>query len=325
MEVNNKMTITCDKINLKKGSKGEDVKELQTILQNKGYYVGRIDGYYGDMTLNAVIRLQKAQGNTPDGWFGKKTCQKLHQTSGASKTVTKNSTNSNNCAGQKFSKNELYNAGQTLKKHIGNNDNYPNYITMTALDGVKYDVPRSIYMGLLEGRNLFAIRRGRLPNWVQANSTANNPLCFDHQNNAYNCGPTSLSMCMQMMGEYIPENQLAREAGTTRNGTGPAQLKAVAKKHGYTLTEINRNSLAVNESLKKCRPVLMHINTAYAGGRSCLGYIHRYGHYIMCYRVNSNGSYELCDPTKGFKTCRASSIDNARSGSFMKYYSLSVD
>ena len=71
------MTLNCKNINLKKGSKGDTVKELQTILQEKKLYNGKIDGEYGPLTETAVKKLQKQQGNTQDGWFGPKTCQKL--------------------------------------------------------------------------------------------------------------------------------------------------------------------------------------------------------------------------------------------------------
>ena len=74
----------CTKVNLRKGSKGDTVKELQTKLKELGYYDGKIDGDYGELTEEAVKKLQTAQGNTPDGWFGSKTCQKLQ-----TKTITK--------------------------------------------------------------------------------------------------------------------------------------------------------------------------------------------------------------------------------------------
>lgn len=73
------MTLNCEKVNLKKGSKGDEVKELQTILKQKGYYTRQVDGDFGTYTETAVKQLQKAQGNTQDGWFGPKTCKKLQQ------------------------------------------------------------------------------------------------------------------------------------------------------------------------------------------------------------------------------------------------------
>jgi peptidoglycan hydrolase-like protein with peptidoglycan-binding domain len=71
--------MNCENINLKRGSKGDTVKELQTILKEKKLYNGKIDGDYGPLTETAVKKLQKQQGNTPDGWFGPKTCKKLQQ------------------------------------------------------------------------------------------------------------------------------------------------------------------------------------------------------------------------------------------------------
>lgn len=78
----------CDKISLQKGSKGEDVKKLQTILKARGYYKRQIDGDFGIWTKKGVIKLQTAQGNSPDGWFGPKTCRKLQQTSTTSNNNT---------------------------------------------------------------------------------------------------------------------------------------------------------------------------------------------------------------------------------------------
>ena len=89
------MTLDCKTINLKKGSKGDSVKELQTILKEKGYYTGKIDGDFGSMTETAVKKLQKSQGNTQDGWFGQKTCSKLNQ-----KTTTISTTTSTKSTGK---------------------------------------------------------------------------------------------------------------------------------------------------------------------------------------------------------------------------------
>lgn len=70
-------TFNCDSVNLSKGSTGEDVKKLQTILKSKGFYSRQIDGKFGKWTKKGVIKLQNEQGNSPDGVFGPKTCKKL--------------------------------------------------------------------------------------------------------------------------------------------------------------------------------------------------------------------------------------------------------
>ena len=59
---------------LKKGSKGDDVKELQTNLIKLGYSCGSYgaDGDFGSGTLNAVKAFQKDHGCSVDGQYGPK-------------------------------------------------------------------------------------------------------------------------------------------------------------------------------------------------------------------------------------------------------------
>ena len=64
---------------LKKGDKGEYVKNLQTALINLGYSCGNAgaDGSFGNGTYDAVVLFQKKNGLTPDGIAGAKTWEKL--------------------------------------------------------------------------------------------------------------------------------------------------------------------------------------------------------------------------------------------------------
>ena len=57
----------------KYGSRGAEVTEIQTRLKRWGYYDGNIDGIYGTLTKNAVIKFQKKNGLTADGIAGPKT------------------------------------------------------------------------------------------------------------------------------------------------------------------------------------------------------------------------------------------------------------
>ncbi|KZX17484.1 C39 family peptidase [Methanobrevibacter filiformis] len=66
----------CKTTNLKKGSKGTAVGELQKYLKACKFYKREIDNKYGDFTVAAVKLLQHAQGNSEDGVFGPKTCAK---------------------------------------------------------------------------------------------------------------------------------------------------------------------------------------------------------------------------------------------------------
>lgn len=69
--VENKVTVEVSV--LKKGSKGEGVKALQHLLNGYGYSCGEADGSFGNKTLAAVKKFQKAKGLTVDGSVGKTT------------------------------------------------------------------------------------------------------------------------------------------------------------------------------------------------------------------------------------------------------------
>lgn len=63
--------ITLD--TLKNGSKGEQVKTVQRLLNAMGYKCGSVDGIIGTKTLAAVKKFQAAEGLTADGIVGAKT------------------------------------------------------------------------------------------------------------------------------------------------------------------------------------------------------------------------------------------------------------
>ena len=58
---------------LKKGSRGDAVKQLQEFLNAKGYPCGMADGIFGQKTYNAVVEWQKDHGLVPDGIVGRLT------------------------------------------------------------------------------------------------------------------------------------------------------------------------------------------------------------------------------------------------------------
>ena len=71
------MTLNCNNTNLKRGSKGETVKEVQNLLKKLSYYNGRVDGDYGTLTETAVKNYQKKNNLLQDGIVGPITCKKL--------------------------------------------------------------------------------------------------------------------------------------------------------------------------------------------------------------------------------------------------------
>ncbi|MBE6788010.1 MAG: spore cortex-lytic enzyme [Ruminococcaceae bacterium] len=59
------------------GSRGEEVKKIQTALRDKGYFTSQIDGIFGTKTKRAVENFQKDHGLTVDGIAGKNTLKAL--------------------------------------------------------------------------------------------------------------------------------------------------------------------------------------------------------------------------------------------------------
>lgn len=57
----------------KYGSRGEEVRTIQTKLKRWGYYKGSIDGIFGSQTLSAVKWFQSKNGLQVDGIAGSKT------------------------------------------------------------------------------------------------------------------------------------------------------------------------------------------------------------------------------------------------------------
>lgn len=82
----------------KYGSRGEEVRQIQTKLKRWGYYNGSVDGIYGSGTLEAVKWFQRKNGLQIDGIAGKKTLEAMGIFNSSSNNSNSNSsvqTNSN--------------------------------------------------------------------------------------------------------------------------------------------------------------------------------------------------------------------------------------
>ena len=62
---------------LRIGDSGPAVLEIQQRLSGLGFWLGEIDGHYGQLTRQAVMAFQKAEGLTRDGVAGPRTRQHL--------------------------------------------------------------------------------------------------------------------------------------------------------------------------------------------------------------------------------------------------------
>ena len=61
----------------KYGSRGEEVRTIQTKLKRWGYYNGKVDGIFGSQTLAAVKYFQRKNGLVVDGIAGKRTLEAM--------------------------------------------------------------------------------------------------------------------------------------------------------------------------------------------------------------------------------------------------------
>jgi len=81
----NATTLDCS-VTLRQGSKGENVKELQTLLNEKNSCNLSIDGSFGPLTKSCVRDYQSKHNLSVDGVVGKNTCSMLNGTSEVIKT-----------------------------------------------------------------------------------------------------------------------------------------------------------------------------------------------------------------------------------------------
>ena len=72
----------------KYGSRGEEVKAIQTKLKRWGYYTGSIDGIYGSKTLEAVKYFQRKNNLTVDGIAGPATLKAMGITTGSNSNTS---------------------------------------------------------------------------------------------------------------------------------------------------------------------------------------------------------------------------------------------
>ena len=66
----------ADARRLKQGMRGDDVRQWQTFLRQKGYKVGAADGIYGRNTVKATMAFQKKYKIKADGIVGPQTTRK---------------------------------------------------------------------------------------------------------------------------------------------------------------------------------------------------------------------------------------------------------
>ena len=80
----------------KYGSRGDEVRQIQTKLKRWGYYNGNVDGIFGSGTLEAVKYFQRKNGLTVDGIAGPATLKAMGIYSSSNSGSSSSSSNSSN-------------------------------------------------------------------------------------------------------------------------------------------------------------------------------------------------------------------------------------
>ena len=80
----------------KYGSRGDEVRQIQTKLKRWGYYNGNVDGIFGSQTLEAVKYFQRKNGLTVDGIAGLATLKAMGIYNSSNSSSSSSSSNSSN-------------------------------------------------------------------------------------------------------------------------------------------------------------------------------------------------------------------------------------
>ena len=80
----------------KYGSRGDEVRQIQTKLKRWGYYNGNVDGIYGSQTLEAVKYFQRKNGLTVDGIAGPATLKAMGISKASNSISSSSTSNSSN-------------------------------------------------------------------------------------------------------------------------------------------------------------------------------------------------------------------------------------
>ena len=222
----------------------------------------------------------------------------------------------------RFSKSEMQKASKTIRTSIKANKGLPSTITMKSMDGKSHKITKAQYNGLFEAQNIFILKNNRYPNYTTLNSTANNPLVLNYQNDKYSCCVASFNMCVQMLYDWISESKIKTTFKTNTSGTDPSNFINGAKKLGYKVTRIPRTYSAVKQAIQKGYAVQIHYETGGSTKPQCMGFENNYGHYAMIYAYTNDGYLKVADPTKGLKKCSPKQLEKATNGRDIGYYSI---
>ena len=108
----------------------------------------------------------------------------------------------------------------------------------------------------------------------------------DEQNTGYSCGPTSASMCSQVLKHYVNEKYLTKKAGTSPYyGSSTKGLKKALEMNNFKCSIYYKSSFG--KALKQLKK----------GG--CALVFHTWGHYVSILDISKNGKKVLVGNPSG--------------------------
>lgn len=298
------MTLDCNNINLKKGSTGSAVKETQILLTNYGYYTGKIDGKYGDMSVDSVKSFQKDMNLVVDGWVGTITCKKLNTLS----KLNNNLKNGNSGMYVIIVQNKLkqlgyYTAsvdGKYGTKTVNSVKNYQKNNGL-AVDGI---VGSITYPSLLKATKT----NSNNSTTSNTNSTVNNGV-YTSEPHYENSGCTGIGQCTGYWCACISFRQILKKwgitkysqktiagyMGTTTAGTGhwgiETGISKIAKLEGLNLKvewkDFSDLGSTLKERFKKLGEIFSNPNKGVIIHDL---YRNQYGHYETLKKINTNNN-----------------------------------
>lgn len=311
--------VDCTKINVKKGSNDENVKEVQKYLKYYNYYDGNIDGSCGNYTVEAIKKFQKANGLKVDGIFGTLSCQK-------SNINGKDISNSNKDISLAVFKDML----QRYQDFVKTKAKEPNIMYINKEYPYEY-VSLKQFVDIKKRYEQFIKDNGREPKTLSINKTTTNTTTTSQPSNTnrtsftvthlceksggnclgqitgYHCGPHSIKQCLRKFGiTKYSESTIGSYAGTTRAGTGHGGLETaiahIAKLEGIKLNVEWRNFSDLGSDqksrFKKLGELMTDPKKAVFWHEM---YRDAYGHYSLARTINISTMYGIIANSLGSK------------------------
>lgn len=151
---------------LKKGMKGDDVAELQTLLTQLGFLNDKIDGDFGSKTEAAVKEFQKAHELTADGEYGEKSHKTMMEAIGDDEPDFEEDNKSENEKSPSEPKQlQLEVTGQSVRVRAGDSTKYP-ILTTVHLGNKLIPILDLNNEPLKSKNNWFAIERNDQIGWI---------------------------------------------------------------------------------------------------------------------------------------------------------------